>query len=378
MDTAKKIKILYIITKGKWGGAQKYVFELATTLPKEQFDISVLVGNGNSLPERLAEKGVRVIRLETLNRDINIFSDIKAFFELISILKKEKPNIIHLNSSKAGIMGTVAGRLVGIKKIVFTGHGWAFNEDRNIFSRFVIKLLHWFTILLTNKTIAVSEKTKNDISQMPFLRNKIEVIYNGIKIQKIETKKTAREKLLPSKSGENFLWLGTISELHKNKGLDVAINGFSKISYSFPQAIFVIIGDGEEKGNLKKLAENLGVEEKVFFLGDIPEANKYLSALDIFSLISRTEALPYVILEAGIAGLPVVATEVGGIPEIIENKKNGILIPKENIERFADALTFIMRDENIRNLIAKNLKETVSEKFNMEKMLKETIAIYKG
>ena len=112
-------KILYIITKSNWGGAQRYVYELATSLPKNSFDAAVLMGGSGSLKERLDLCGIRTITIPELEKEVNIFKDIKTFFALIALLNKEKPDIIHLNSSKAGILGALAGRVVGIRKIIF-------------------------------------------------------------------------------------------------------------------------------------------------------------------------------------------------------------------------------------------------------------------
>ena len=164
--------------------------------------------------------------------------------------------------------------------------------------------------------------------------------------------------------------------MHKNKGLDIAIKGFSKISPTFPEAVFVIIGQGEEKENLQKLVKLLNIEEKIKFLGYLKDANQYLKAFDIFSLTSRTEALPYVILEAGIAKLPTIASKVGGIPEIIDDKKSGILIKPENPDRVADAFTVLLRESVTRDKYSNNLYQTIVEKFSLEKMVTKTTEIY--
>ena len=153
-------KLFICITKSDWGGAQKYVFDIATNTPRDQFDTTVLVGDGN-LKKRLEDARVKTLLLKNAQRDINIKKEFGLLFELIKLFKKEKPDIVHLNSSKMGLIGALAGRIVGIKKIVFTIHGWAFNEDRNFVSKIFIKILHIFTIILCHKAISVSETTKN-------------------------------------------------------------------------------------------------------------------------------------------------------------------------------------------------------------------------
>ena len=175
-------KILYCITKGNFGGAQRYVYDLATHMDKKEYETVVLCGEGETLPNKLIDKGIRVIRLSSLKRDIGIKNEIKSFIEIYKIFKKEKPDIIHLNSSKMGGMGAFIGRISGIKKIVFTSHGFAFNEDRPLWQKLILIFFHHLTILLTHKTIIVSEKTKKDIDDLPFAKNKLVKIYNGIDI----------------------------------------------------------------------------------------------------------------------------------------------------------------------------------------------------
>src|SRR3989344_243972 len=164
-----KKKILFAITKGNWGGAQRYVFDLATNLPRDRFEVCVLCGAGEQLEARLKEKNVRVIRLESLNRDVNLAKDAMSFVALYKIFRQEKPDIIHLNSSKIGAIGALTGRLAGIKKIIFTGHGWAWNENRFFVSKILIAFIHWLTILFSHTTIAVSEKVRSEISRLPFI-----------------------------------------------------------------------------------------------------------------------------------------------------------------------------------------------------------------
>jgi glycosyltransferase involved in cell wall biosynthesis len=255
-------------------------------------------------------------------------------FSLIGIFRKERPDIVHLNSSQMGGSGAFAARLTGVKKIIFTGHGWAFNENRPGWQKMLARFFHILTILLSHQTIAVSHITKEQIGK-PWNKKMI-VIRNGLHAIDFVNKKSARELLLakiveqnPEAQKillENPTWIGTISELHKTKGLDFAIEAIAKIE----NVIFVVIGDGEERKNLERLIRRCKAEQKIFLLGRIEMASRYLKAFDIATLTSVTEALPYFLLEAGAAGLPIIASNVGGIPEIIENDVTGILIRKRS------------------------------------------------
>ncbi len=152
MQSGKRVKVCFIITKGVWGGAGRYVYDLATHLPEETYESVVICGEGNALPEKLKEKGVRVISLPIMKRDISIWREIKSGFNLLAIIQKEKPDVLHLNSPKAAGLGAVAGRLTRTKHIIQTVHGFTFNEPRPHFATLLITFFSWLTVMLCHKT----------------------------------------------------------------------------------------------------------------------------------------------------------------------------------------------------------------------------------
>jgi glycosyltransferase involved in cell wall biosynthesis len=383
METKKK-KILYGITKSNWGGAQRYVFDLATSLPKDTYEVSVLLGQEGVLEQKLQTAGIRTITLGNISRDIHLIKDLFVLIKIIKIFRREKPDIIHLNSSKMGLLGALAGRLTGLPKIIFTGHGWAFNEDRSKFQKKSIHLLHLLTIFLSHRTIAVSEQTKNQITNNKYLLKKIITIRNGIDKIDFLDKNTAREniskKLSTNIDIKNRFWLGTISELHKNKGLKYMIEAIHLLDMKNDDKstlpILIIIGDGEKKEKLQKRIDRYGLQETIFLVGQIDEASKYLKAFDVFTLTSITEALPYVILEAGLAGLPIIASAVGGIPEIITDMENGVLIRPKEPEEIKKAIDFLLEKPEKMTSFSEKIQTKILLNFSKEKMIKTTQALY--
>jgi glycosyltransferase involved in cell wall biosynthesis len=376
-------KLFICITKSNWGGAQKYVFDIASNTPRDQFDTTVLLGESGDLKKKLEDAGVKTILLKNSQRDVSIKKEFALLFELIKLFKEEKPDIVHLNSSKMGFIGALAGRVSGIKRIIFTAHGWAFNENRNFISRAFIKILHLLTLILSHKTISVSEITKKQIGG--FFGNKIVVVKNGLRETELKNIDSAREglssKILrvnPKASNmlsKKPLWIGTISELHTNKGLSYAIEAISKIKNNI---IFVIIGEGEKRKDLEEQITKLGLSNKIFLIGHVDSAPSYLKAFDIFVLSSITEALPYVLLEAGYASLPVVASNVGGITEIIENNKTGILISSKNSEEIKNSIEYFIKYSAKAKAFGEALKEKISKSFTLKTMLERTFALYKN
>ena len=180
MNTIERKKILFVITKSNWGGAQAYVHTLAARLIKEGADaVVVLGGTGEAeagtglLAKKLEEDGVRTIYVKNFMRDISIAREFASLSELIQIFKKEKPDVVHLNSSKAGGIGALAGRLAGVQKIVFTSHGLAYDEDRSLFARSLIWLATWATVILSHATIVISSDTYRRARKLPFCAKKV-------------------------------------------------------------------------------------------------------------------------------------------------------------------------------------------------------------
>ena len=370
--TGKK-NILYVITKSNWGGAQRQVFDLATNLPEDKFETAVALGGGGLLKEKLDGAGIRTIAVETLGRDIKIFNDLISFFKIFQIIKKEKPDILHLHSSKVGFLGALIGRLLGIKKIIYTVHGWMFLEKQPQWWTITMRFFSWLTILLTHKTIAVSENDKNASADFIGVKNKITVIPNGINTINFLEKSEARKKILPNqKTLDGEFWFGTIAELHKNKGLNFAIEALDK---NLP-AVLVIVGEGEERKNLERLILERELQEKVFLVGQIDNTATLLKAFDVFLLPSTKEGMPYSILEAGAAGRPVIASNVGGLPEIITDMESGILVRAGRPAEIRKAMEFLINNPERRAAFGAALQNVITEKFGLSKMLSQIETLY--
>lgn len=213
---------------------------------------------------------------------------------------------------------------------------------------------------------------------MPFVSHKITVIHNGVGKFKLKTKKEAR-LLLSGEQNSKKIIIYSLSELHKNKGLDIALNGLSRLPKNLREKIvYGVAGDGEEKESLQKLAGNLAIEDSVKFLGYLPEARELLSGADIFLFPSRTENLPYAILEAGFARLPIIAASVGGIPEIVDDMQNGILVHPRNPREIAEAISYLIENKDKTKLFKEKIEQKIATGFSLEQMLAKTYSLYKS
>ena len=379
-DSAEpKTKVLFIITKSNWGGAQKYVFELASGLDRTIFEPVVALGGDGELASKLQNSKIRTINLPSLGRDIKPLRDASSFRDLLRVLRDERPHVVHLNSSKIGILGSLAARITGVPKIIFTAHGWAFNEERSSLSRLIIKALYFVTIALCDTTIAVSKAVAKDAPAWG-IRTKVVMIHPPLSDENKQMDKfSAREyltKSTPALHGEDRLWVGIVAELHKNKGISYAIEAMRDTNLQ-KNTVLVVIGSGEEKNVLENQVRASGLEQSVFFLGFHQDAERFMKAFDIFLLPSITEAFGYVILEAGFAGLPVVASDVGGIPEIIDDGKTGILIQPRRHTLIRDMLNHLAESPALRDKLGNALREKIARSFSPEKVIIQTTKLYK-
>lgn len=368
------MKIVYIITKSNWGGAQRHVYDLATTMKDKGHDVWVALGGNGLLKEKLGAANIYTFTIAGLRRDLSPGKDAGSFKEIFSIIRSKKPDIIHLHSPKAAGLGSLAGRLLGVRQIITTVHGWTFNESRPWHERLAIICFSWLTMALSHSTVLLSEREYTQAAYFPFVKNKIKLIPLGIKpptFMSVEGAKQSISKTIGMNVADfgRCTVIGTIAELHPNKGLGYLLDAMRTVVDQHPQSACVVIGDGEGAASLKMLIQEYKLDQHVFLAGYMDTASEYLKAFNVFVLPSIKEGLPYAILEAGAASLPVVATSVGGVPEIIDDMKSGILVQPKNPRELGHALSFMIEHPDERKKYGVALKEKISTKFSLDRML---------
>ncbi len=387
-------KILYIITKSNFGGAQRYVFELAKRSKQEGYETAVALGGNGVLIEKLQAEGITVFHLDSAQRDISLLKEFKLLWRLLQVVRAFRPTALHLNSPKIGGLGAVAGRIFRVPQIVYTNHGWPFKEDRPEWQLMLIRFFSWLTIFFNKKIIVLSETEKEYVVTWPTARKKIEVLPNGISQFLVKNKEEARALLLekarhtthashidsiqPVQITQKTFVIGTISELHKNKGLSYALSGIKQFIEHMPEKeiLFFIIGEGEKRPELESQIKELGLEKNVVLCGHVDDARTYLKAFDVFLLSSIKEGLPYVILEAGISKIPVISTSVGGIPEVIKNFETGLLIPPKRETEIKNALIYFVEHPDMVSHMQDTLYHTIIKKYNFDAIFKKTAELY--
>lgn len=362
------LKILYIITQADGGGAQNYVLALA-----KHFNGTVAAGvESSKLFSQAQDLGITTHPLIHLKRNINPYHDLLAVWEITRLIKKLKPDIVHLNSSKAGFIGSLA-KLFVKTKIIFTAHGFVYSEPHSLPVRQGLILMEKLASLFRDFIITVSNFDRASALRHNLIaQNKIKTIHNGLAPLTFLSRDKARNQLnIP----QHVFVYGTLANLYKTKGVDVLVDAVAKLPIEVrDKSLFLIFGNGPERKNLELRIKKYELSDTIKLAGNMPNARQFLKALDVFVLPSRKEGFPYALLEAMQAELPIVATKIGGNPEALGS--SAVLIEPGNSEALFKALQHVFVNRQLLPLLsAQSLSQ--SQNFTSERMLKETEEVYR-
>lgn len=380
-------KVLILVTQSEWGGAQKYVFDLAKNL-RNDFDITVGVGplchsdseaRGNGeLIEKLKTASIKVKIFKNLVRQISPIKDLVCFFQLIKFICQNKFDVVHTNSSKAEILGNIAAKIARVKTVVFTAHGFVYNEPMSKIKRTFFLFLEKLANLFSDKVICVSEFDRQTAIKAKICKiEKLVTIHNGLDFDEFNriffSSHDKRAEL--GLTVQNFV-IGTVANFYTTKGLKYLIVAAEAVVKKFPNTRFIIVGDGELRFEIEKQIKDLNLQDKIILTGFQKDIHSYLKTFDLFVLSSVKEGLPFCLLEASAAGLPIVATKVGGIPEIVESEKSGLLVEPAKPQLLADAIVKIMKNENLICKYGQFGMNNIKNKFDLKNNLKRIREIY--
>lgn len=353
-------KILYLITSSDWGGAQKYVLDLASHMDTDN-QVTVAVGSGNGqLIDRLNDAGIRNMRIKHLDNSLNPLKNILAYFQIKNVIKSVNPDLVHLNSTKAGFLGSLAARKLGIQSI-FTAHGFISKQPEGYLTHSLHLIFDRSICRNCDKVICVSQ---NDLKQanklLPKSPAKCIYIPNGV----------AKMTINKHRSDKNIT-IGTVSNLVKNKNLPTLL----RASMHLPNYNFLIAGEGQRRKDLERIIGSNNIRN-VKLLGYIEDIPGFLSKIDIFVLTSTKEGLPYSLLEAAAAGIPIVATAVGGNSELVIDGLNGKITSEISDSVIAAAITEVGNNLKEYKGRAQEYARRILGDFSLDRMQTTTEKVY--
>jgi L-malate glycosyltransferase len=365
----KIINACHIITGDLWAGAESQAYALIVGLSKSRgINLNVITFNHGILVRKLTASGIKV---EVISEKSNNF--LKMIWAIYTILKSTETEIIHTHGYKETLLGGTAARLYRVKCIVRTHHGKGV-MDASLKHQLIEKFNKTF---FTDRVISVSEDLKIFLISRGFKENIITVIHNGVNandVAAIREKSSVRTEL---NIDDRAIVVGTVGRMVKVKGHKYFIEGAKAILTKEINVVFIIAGDGPLMNEIKKEIKKLGISKQVKLLGFRKDAYDIINLFDIFALTSLHEGIPMVLLEAMFLKKPIIATNVGGIPEILSDRRNSLLIPPMDSGAFSAACLELIENIALRQQIAENAKIDVAAKYQSGQVADKVEKLYR-
>lgn len=364
------IKIIYLITDLRYGGAQNVLRYLLPHLDRSRFapQVVCLYGGKSPLSQQIQSLNIPVTDLRIERR-----WPWPGLYRLVALLRREKPQILHTSLFHAVLAGRLAGRLTSVPVLV----SWRQNVSLGGWHR---EWLNRLTVSLDDCVVAASQAVKQAEHRCAGTsRNRVVVVYNAIEVpteaplaDRLESNRVTRESLgIP----EQAFLIGSVGRLHPQKGLEDLLHAFARVIPTIPEAWLLIVGEGPLQSRLQTLARTLRIEPRLVLPGPRPDIPTILAALDVFALSSRWEGLPLALLEAMAAGLPVVATRAGGVPEVVEDGVTGLLVPTGDPAALAEALGRL-GDPVLRRQLGTAGRVRVEQQFSASQLARQLQQLY--
>ncbi|MEL6402022.1 MAG: glycosyltransferase family 4 protein, partial [Cyanobacteria bacterium J06626_4] len=329
----------------------------------DQTQVVVLTGESGYYNHALSKLKIHNISLESLKRSINLLEDWRTLFEIRKIIRSHQPDLVSTHSSKAGLLGRIACQLEGVP-CLFTAHGWAFTQGVPGGKRYLYRSLESLASPLSKLIICVSDYDRHLGIQAGINPDRLVTIHNGMP--------DIQPKYWADPIGKGTIHLTMIARFDQQKDHITLLQAIQQIENVHVN----LVGDGPSLNNTKALVEQLNIEDKVSFLGfrsDIPEV---LAQSQIFALISHWEGFPRTIIEAMRAGLPVVASQVGGVAEAVIDGETGFCVARQDVATLRERLAKLVAEPELRVQMGQAGRRRYEANFTFQRMYDQTCQVY--
>ena len=362
-SVSSRPRLLLLVTLAEVGGAQTYIALLLPALV-EEFDVTVAAYGPGPLQETTPAAGARFVPLVHVRRAVNPWRDLLGLVELYRLCRRERPAIVHANSSKAGVLGRIAAALARVPVRVFTVHGWAFAAHRGLAGRLYL----WAERLvrpLTTVIVCVSETERAvGLAAHTCTAKRTAVVRNAVDVA--AAPQAAHDDREPQ--------LISVGRFKYPKDFATLVDALARLE---PPARALLVGDGPERMAIEAEVRRLGLAGRVTLAGERGDVPELLAASDVFVLSSRSEGLPMSVLEAMAAGLPVVASSVGGVPELVVEGETGFLVPVGDAAALAAALERLIADQELRRRLGRAGRRRVEAEFDLGRFRTAHVELYR-
>lgn len=363
-----KIRVLHVAEAA--GGVERYL-ETLFKYSKDKVE-NILVCSQNYDYEKFKRLADRVIVLK-MAHDIQPSSDIKVERTLRRIIKQLKPDIVYAHSSKAGAFARIAD--LGLNnKVIYNPHGWAFNMQQSAKKKEMYKWVEKISAHFCDKIVCISDAERESALREKICKpSKLQVIYNGIDLEEIE--KTVPMSKAQLGIPEDAFVVGMVGRLSKQKAPDTFVKAAKLIKEKIPNAFFLMVGDGELRDQVESLINQYDLGSSFLITGWVDNPTAYMKIMNVGMLLSRWEGFGLVLPEYMACGVPIVATDVDAIPNIVNNGENGLLIKKDNYKSATQKVISLKKNLDMKTIIVNKAKEE-SRKYAAKKLILKTYQLY--
>jgi glycosyltransferase involved in cell wall biosynthesis len=361
-----------------YGGAQRNTFLTVKGLAADGYDVELICGPGGPLVDESREAGVPVHVMPDLVRPLRPFRDLRALWQLYRLFRSRAYTIVHTHSVKAGLLGRVAAWCARIPLIVHTLHGVPFRITDDFKSRFYI--VYERTLgLITDCFVCVGEVLRQEISAWKIApERKLITIYSGIEFPSYAPKKSVlvtKQSLGVERAGPI---IGCIGRLSEQKAQEYLVEAVALLAPKYPAIKLLLVGEGGLRPQLEKQIVELGVSAHVALLGERGDVADLLTIFDVYAMASRWEGVGRALTEAMHAGLPIVATPVNGVIELVTHEETGLLAPIENARALADAVDRLVANPELARRLGANAQKKSQEMMGSERMVRAIEDLYRN
>lgn len=371
-----RIQVLHVV-RPAGGGIMTHLLALVKGTDPERFNHLVACPPG-SLADTLAAADVPTLTIP-LHGELSPAADLAAFKTLVRLLKAHRINILHAHGSKAGLISRPAAVAAGVPAVVMTMHNSIFYSGRNCWISRLAAAAEGFLSRYTGGIITVSEALRREmIGRAKVSPDKVVTIYNGIQPERY--RKAPDRNYLRAVAGipPDKKVVGTVCRLAPQKGVGFFLKAAAELTSRHEETVFLVVGGGPMREQLEREAARLNLRGKVFFTGERQDVNRIMPCLDIFVLSSVTEGFPLTVLEAMASGCPLVASRTGGIPEIVDDGVNGLLVNPGDVSGLAGAVSGLLADPEKCRKLAGEARRRVEQNFTEKEMAAQTGALYQA
>ncbi|CAX67039.1 glycosyltransferase family 4 protein [Lactobacillus johnsonii] len=364
----KRIKVIHVAEAA--GGVERYLEALLKYSDKCKIE-NILVCSQNYDYKKFESLTSRVIVLK-MSHNIDPIADIKVEKALRNIIKRERPDIVYAHSSKAGAFARIAD--IGLKnKVIYNPHGWAFNMQQSTKKKQMYKWVEKISAYFCDQIVCISDAERLSALREKICKpNKLQVIYNGIDF--VELNKESKQNVDLSIPKNSYV-IGMVGRLSEQKAPDIFVEAAHLIKEQIPNAFFLMVGDGPLKKQIERQIDKLGLKESFCITGWVENPTAYMKKMDIGLLISRWEGFGLVIPEYMASNIPVIASRVDAIPNLIEDGKDGILVNKDDFKSIAENVVRLKTNPDLYTKLKLQAMRKVKN-FDIKRVASETENLY--